>query len=72
MCFGKDYVQLQGFVDYDLGGDLDKWRSTTGYVCTFAGAAISWVSKLQQSVALSSAEAEYMALSGGAREMICL
>lgn len=72
LCFGGNNVQLQGFTDSDLGRDLDKCRSTTGYVFLFAGAAISWVSRLQHSVALSSAEAEYLALFEGAREMIWL
>lgn len=39
---------------------------------TFVGATISWVSRLQQVVALSSTEAKYIALSEGAKEMIWL
>jgi hypothetical protein len=35
-----------GYVDYDFVGDLDKMRSTSGYVFTLAGGAISWMSKL--------------------------
>ena len=72
LCFGRNHAQLQGFSDSDLAGDREKCRSTTGYVFTFAGAAISWASRLQHCVALSSAEAEYLALSEGAREMIWL
>jgi hypothetical protein len=46
LCFGGNKVQLQGYTDSDLAGDLDKRRSTTGYTFTFAGAAISWASRL--------------------------
>ena len=51
-----------------MAGDLDKRRSTTSYVFTFVGAAISWASRKQQVVALSSTEAEYIALAKGAKE----
>ncbi|XP_070029435.1 secreted RxLR effector protein 161-like [Nicotiana sylvestris] len=45
------------------GGDLDSRKSTMGYVFTFGGTAVSWMSRLQKSVALSTTEAEYMAIS---------
>lgn len=72
LCFGKDKPQLQGFIDFDLGRDLDKQRSTFGYVFTFVGVAISWGYKLQHTVAQSFVEAEYIALSEGAKEMVWL
>eukprot|EP00253_Pinus_taeda_P026692 PITA_26692 len=53
-------------------GDLDKKRSTTGYVFTLAGGAISWMSKLQETVALSTTEAEYIATSDASKEAIWL
>jgi len=53
--------ELFGFCDADWSGDLDSRRSTTGFVFTFYGGAIAWGSRLQRSVALSTAEAEYMA-----------
>lgn len=62
----------QGFVDADWAGDSDTRRSTTGFCYTFNGAAISWKSRLQTTVALSSTEAEYMALSDAAKESIWL
>lgn len=55
-----------------MAGDLDKIRSTTGYVFTFVGAAISWTSHKQQVVALSSTKAEYIALTEGTKELIWL
>lgn len=55
--------KLTGFSDSDYGGNLDDGRSTGGYVFNLGTSAISWQSKKQSVVALSSVEAEYMALS---------
>ena len=43
-----------GYVDSDFAGDLDKRRSTLGYVFTLAGGAISWMSKLQNKIGRAS------------------
>ena len=61
-----------GFSDADWGGDLDTRRSTSGYVFHFGGAATTWRSKLQACVALSTAEAEYVALAGTVQESLWL
>eukprot|EP00253_Pinus_taeda_P003485 PITA_03485 len=53
-------------------GDLDKRRSTTGYVFTLAGGAISWMSKLQETVALSTTKAKYILASDASKEAIWL
>lgn len=63
---------LIGFSDSDWGGDIDTRRSTTGYLFTFDGNAITWGSRLQPTVALSSAESEYMAMSSAVQEAIHL
>jgi hypothetical protein len=63
---------LRGYSDSDWGGDMDTRRSTTGYYFSFLNTPISWNSKLQKSVALSSCEAEYMALKEATKEMIYL
>ena len=55
-----------------MAGDRDSSRSTTGYVFTVGGTAVSWISRLQRVVALSSAEAEYVALTEASKEMIWL
>ena len=47
-------------------------HSTSGYVFTLSRAAISWGSKRQQSIALSSCEAEIMAASEAAKEAVFL
>jgi hypothetical protein len=59
-----------GFSDADWAGDINSRRSTTGFVFTLCGAAISWRTKLQSSVALSTCEAELMALSATMQEAI--
>ena len=50
------------FCDSDWGGDVNTGRSTTCYIIIFNGGPISWCSRLQQTVSLSTTEAEYMAL----------
>ena len=72
LCFGGKETSLIGYTDSDMAGNLDNRRSTTGYVFTFAGAAISRASKLQQLVSLSTTEVEYIALTEGAKELIWL
>ncbi|XP_060210257.1 secreted RxLR effector protein 161-like [Lycium barbarum] len=61
-----------GYVDSDFAGDLDRRRSTTGYIFTLAGNVISWKATLQSIVALSTTEAEYMAAAAAVKEAIWL
>jgi transposase InsO family protein len=63
---------LGGFCDSDYASDKTTRRSTTGYVFTLHGAAISWCSKRQQTVALSTAEAEYMAAAAAIKDALWL
>eukprot|EP00873_Tetraselmis_striata_P006318 jgi/Tetstr1/426582/TSEL_016860.t1 len=58
---GKADGLLHGYCDADWAGDVVSRRSTTGFVFMLCGAAVSWKSQLQATVALSTAEAEYMA-----------
>jgi hypothetical protein len=55
-----------------MAGDKDSRRSTTGYVFTIGGTTVSWISKLQKVVALSTIEAEYAASIEASKEMIWL
>jgi len=71
---------IECFVDADFAGGFRKENtknprdclSRTGYVIKYAGCPIVWSSKLQSTIALSTTEAEYMALSTAAREVIYL
>ena len=55
-----------------MAGDKDSRRSTTGYVLIVGGTTVSWISKLQQVVALSTTEAVYVAATEANKEMIWL
>ena len=57
------------YVDADYGGCRDTRRSTSGYVFTMAGGAVTWSSKRQATVALSTVEAEYVSMSRCAQQM---
>ena len=57
LCYGGLDFIVRGYVDSDYAGDLDRSKSTTGYVFTLTGGAVSWVSKLQSVVANSTTEA---------------
>ena len=59
---------LQGYSDSSFADDKDTRRSTLGSIFFLAGGPISWTSKKQKLVATSTAEAEYMALSGCAKQ----
>ena len=52
--------------------DTNDRKSTSGYVFMLSGGAVSWCSKKQKCVALSTAEAEYIALSSAVQEIIWL
>ena len=55
-----------------MAGDRDNRRSTTGYVFTVGGTTVSWVSKIQSVVALSTTEAESISAIEASKEMIYL
>ena len=61
-----------GYSDSDWGGDLDNRKSTSGYVFQIGGGPVSWQSRKQSCVALSTSEAEYIALTPAAQEAIWL
>jgi hypothetical protein len=65
-------LNLSGFVDADWAGCLETRRSTTGYVYRINGTSVVWSSKRQPTVATSTVEAEYVAVSEAAREALWL
>jgi Reverse transcriptase (RNA-dependent DNA polymerase) len=62
-------LRLQGYSDSDWAGDMDTRRSTTGYVVMLNNGAIAWKSRRQPTVALSTMESEYMALTEATMEL---
>ena len=69
---GNKPKALEGFSDADWAGDLTTRRSTSGFVFFKNNAAISWSSQLQPTVAHSTANAEYCALSEAGKEAMYL
>jgi len=65
-------TELQGYIDADHIGDLDQRVSTTGYVFTVVECAISWKPELQDTIALSTTEPEYMATIELSKEALWL
>jgi hypothetical protein len=63
---------IVGYSDADWAGDRDTRRSTTGFIFTLCGGPIAWRTKLQKSVALSTTEAEIMALAATFQEAVWL
>ena len=68
----EDFVEIIAFVDSDWAGCPDTRRSTCGYVVTLCGGPVAWKSQRKRTLALSSCEAEFMALTDVAREILWL
>jgi len=64
--------ELSGYTDSDYAGDHLDRKSTGGFLFFYGNSLISWSSQKQPVVALSSTEAEYVALHSGAREAVWL
>ena len=61
-----------GYTDTDWAGDVDDCKSTSGYIFLLCGGAVSWKSQKQRCVALSTAEADYIAMASPAQESVWL
>lgn len=77
LTFGLKFIasknfSLVGYSDADWAGDINSRKSTSGYLFRIGDATVSWRSKKQAVIALSSTEAEYIALSSAAQEAIWL
>lgn len=72
LTYRGKFSNLQGYTDADWAGDLDTRRSTSGYIFNVGSGAISWSSKRQPTVALSSCEAEYMGQTQATKEAVWL
>jgi hypothetical protein len=69
---GSEKLSLSGCVDSDWAGNVDTRRSTSGYILSLNGNLIASKSKIQSCTALSSCEAETVALGQAAQELVCL
>ena len=63
---------LHGFFDFDWARSVEDRKSTSGFCFSMGFAMVSWSSRKQGSVALSTAEAEYISASDASREAIWL
>lgn len=72
ITYQKTNCDLKVYSDADFAGDIHTRRSTTGIVSIISGGAVSWTSQLQKTIALSTTEAELVASSEGAKELIWL
>ncbi|XP_036325987.1 secreted RxLR effector protein 161-like [Rhagoletis pomonella] len=73
LTYRKDSAgQLTGYCDAGWAGDQDERRSTTGYIFRLQGGAISWATRKQPTIALSSTEAEFMSLVAAIQEALWL
>jgi len=69
---GSSQEEFLTYTDADHGGNPDNGKSTGAYLVTVGSGAISWSSKLQSVVALSSTEAEYIAAVEAGKEIMWL
>lgn len=70
--YSNNNSDLQGFVDSDWASDAVDRKSYTGFCFVMSGSAVSWQSRKQKTVSLSSTESEYTALSEASREAVYL
>jgi hypothetical protein len=63
---------LQGYADSDWAGSCDDMKSTSGYCFSFGSRIFSWCSKKQEVIAQSTAEAEYVAATAAANQVLWL
>uniref|UniRef100_A0A2N9FG52 Integrase catalytic domain-containing protein n=1 Tax=Fagus sylvatica TaxID=28930 RepID=A0A2N9FG52_FAGSY len=72
LCYQGRDLRLRGYSDADWAGDLDERKSIFSYTFLLGGRAITWCSKKQSCVALSTMESEYVACSAVVQEAIWL
>lgn len=70
LVFTKTKFSVTGFVDADFSNNISDRKSFTGYVFMSNGGAVSWEARKQNCVALSSTEAEYIAISEASKEAV--
>nr|XP_028954626.1 uncharacterized protein LOC114823298 [Malus domestica] len=69
LVYGKcDSLELEGYTDLDLDGDVDDRKSTGGYIFMLNGGAVPWKSAKQIVIATSTMEAEFVACFEGIKQ----
>ena len=70
LCFGGDKPNLVGYSNSDMAGDIDSKKSTSSYLINFVGGVVAWQSRLQRCVALSTIEAEFIAITKACKKLL--
>ena len=70
LVYGGEELKLQGYTDSSFQLDPDDSRSTSGFLFTMNGVAVSWKSSKQPTTADLTKEAEYIAASDAAKEAV--
>jgi hypothetical protein len=70
ILYKRSEAPLHGYCDSDFAADVDSRRSTTAFTFILHGGAVSWGSLTQKTVAASTVEAEFMAISTAAKEAL--
>ena len=61
---------MEGYTDSDMAGNLDRRKSTLGFLFTFARGPILWQFKLQKCITLTTKEAEYIATAKARKDIL--
>ena len=70
LSYGCPEMNIEGYSDSDFQSDLDDRKSTSGFIFTCNGGAVSWKSSKQTTTADSTTEAEYIAASEAGKEAV--
>jgi hypothetical protein len=72
IVFGGASRGSEAYCDVDFAGDMETRRSRTAYIFILDGIAVAWRSRLQPTLAASTTEAEYMAVSQATKKVLWL
>ena len=72
LCYQGGDLKIIGYTDADWAGDLDGRKSTSGYTFLLNGGAISWASKKQTCITLSTMEAKFVTSASAVQEAVWL
>lgn len=71
-CRNETEPVLEAFSDSDYANDIGDRKSTSGHILKVFGSTVMWSSKKQQTIALSSTEAEYVAMAAATQDVMWL
>eukprot|EP00171_Calliarthron_tuberculosum_P012764 IDg12764t1 len=74
LCYGGSTASITPhvYVDADWAGDSETRKSMSGFIAIMGESAVSWASRQQEVVALSSTESEYISLCTAVKETVWL